>query len=385
MTVFMPVMSKESKISLISFIFLFSVKTGLCTGQTGTCRPFFDGNDCITVNQDRTDFKTAEEACRDRNGELLTFQHEPEEILLDILSQELYGSFWIGLRLPPGACSNLSSPLRGYKWTSGNDHSSFIPPASAWRDSDKVCSPRCVSLSNDQKWTERLCSDRADGFLCRTKHNDACQAQEVSHSHVFQSSEDCSSGPCEQICTDVKGGFKCSCSAGFIPDSKNPRQCKMHCAQQKCRVICLPDGCSCPNGFIRNGDYCEDMDECSMDGCDQECKNTYGSFVCSCREGFVLKNEVRCIKATVSGSFVVTTPEIIALIKPAANNNTLKDSSASANSFLWIWIFIVMGVVVLIFVIRFYVLKHQKHREQNSNQQSSTQIDSMECQIQPNR
>ncbi|XP_070776794.1 thrombomodulin-like [Enoplosus armatus] len=336
----------------------------------------------LYLNQDRVDFQAAEEACHDRNGELVTFRSETDEKILDILSQELHGNFWIGLRLPVGTCSNLSAPLRGYEWTSGSVHRSLIPSFSTWEDSVKVCSPRCVSLSSNQTWTERLCSDKTDGFLCKTKHKDACQAQELSDPNVFQSSEGCSAAPCEHTCKDVKGGYECSCFTGYIRDSKDPRRCKMHCAQQKCHAKCdrnTDNGCHCPEGFVINDKFCEDIDECSMDECDQECKNTFGSFVCSCGKGFVLKGQIKCIKAEDSEGFVVTTPFAIDFIKPAAKNNTLKGSSAPAGGFLWLWIFLAVAVVVVIFVVRFYVVKRQKRREQNSYQQSTAPVDNIEC------
>lgn len=381
LTVFVPVKVMTVTI-LMSVIVLLSIKTGFGMKQSGACRPFCTGSDCITVHQDRVDFKTAEEACRDRNGELVTFQPETDENILDILSQEFNGNFWIGLRLPSGACSNLSAPLRGYEWTSGSIHRSFVPSHGTWKDGVKVCAPRCVSLSGDQKWTERLCSDKIDGFLCKTKHKDACQAQELSDPTVFQSSQGCLVGPCEHTCTDVKGGYKCSCFKGYIPDSKDPRQCNMHihCAQQRCPVQCDENtgSCYCPGGFVRSDTFCEDVDECFMEECDQQCKNTFGGFVCSCRKGFVLKDQVRCIKAADSEKFVVTTVAV-GFVQPAANNNTLRGSSAPSGGFLWIWIFLAVAVVVFIVVIRFYVVKRQKRREQNSNQQSTAPVGNIEC------
>lgn len=335
--------------------------------QTGTCRPVCTGNDCITVNQDRVDFKTAEEACHERNGHLMTLQPDTDESILNSVSQELFGNFWIGLRLPAGACSNLSAPLRGYEWTSASTQRNFIPSISTWKDSITVCSPHCVSLSNDLKWTERQCSDKTDGYLCRTKHKDACPVQELSDLRVFQSSIGCSTFPCEHECKDVQGGYTCSCRKGYIPDSKDPRQCKLHCGEQRCPVIC--DGndrttchAICPDGFLRVDNFCVDINECDMHQCDQDCKNTFGSFVCSCQKGFVLKDQVKCRKADGTEGFVITTP---------ANSNTMKPSSASAGGFLWVWIVVTVAVVVLIFAVRFYVVRRQKRREQNSIQQST--------------
>lgn len=341
--------------------------------QTGSCRPFCTGSGCIVLNQDSVDFKKAEKACRDKNGELMTFQSETDKIIPDIFSQELYGNFWIGLHLPAGACSNLSAPLRGYEWTSGGIQRSFIPSSSTWKDNIKVCSQHCVSISNDQKWTERPCSDQTEGYLCRTKHKDACQTQELSDSKVFQSTDGCSSGPCQHTCTDVKGGFKCSCFEGYIPDSKNPKQCKLHCAQEECPAICekgTQDTCFCPTGFIHNNSFCLDINECQMNECEQECKNTFGSYVCSCREGFVLKDQVKCISVA---------PVITSVIRPAVDNSTLKDSSVTTGGFFWIWIVIVVPVVVvLIFLIRCYVVTRQKRREQNPFQQCTATVDNIE-------
>ncbi|KAM3594037.1 uncharacterized protein V6R79_000990 [Siganus canaliculatus] len=344
---------------LVLVVLFLSVEMSLCLEPAGTCTAFCTETDCITLNQNRVDFKTAEEACRGRNGELLTFRRENDEKILDILAEEMFGDLWIGLRLPAGTCSNLSAPLRGYEWISGSSHRSSSSPISNWKDNVKVCSPRCVSLSNTQNWAERMCSDKVDGFMCRTKRKDACQGS--SNREVFiRSSEQCSSFPCQGDCTNAKGGFICSCSDGFIPDPKDPRMCKPHCTQEKCTAHCdINDQCSCPEGFIISGKFCLDMDECFMGYCDQECLNTFGSYKCYCREGLTLEKQFKCIKSPVT----------VNVVKPAASNNTMKETSAPTSGFLWVWIFIAVAVVVLIVVIRFCVIKRQKHREQISSEQ----------------
>ncbi|XP_042357317.1 complement component C1q receptor [Plectropomus leopardus] len=352
-----------------------SVKTGFGVQQAAVCRPFCTGTDCITVNQHRVDFQSAEEACHDSKGELLTLQSEEDENTVKILSQKLFGDFWIGLRLPAATCSNLSAPLRGYKWTSTGVYS-FNPASSTWKESVKLCSPSCVSFSKNQKWTERLCSDKTDGYLCKTKHKDACRAQALSEPNVIQSSKGCSGEPCEHTCTAVKGGYICSCFKGYIPDSKSPERCKIHCAQEKCPAVCVRHtDCSCPDGYLLNYTSCIDIDECSSEQCDHGCRNTFGSFVCSCREGFVLKNQVKCVKAKSSKSLVVTTPVVVSVNQAAANNHTLSGSTAP----LWIWILVVVAVVVFIVVMRFYVVQRQKHRELNSGQRSAAPMDNIEC------
>lgn len=349
--------------------------------QTGTCRPVCSGSDCVTVNQDRVDFNSAEETCRNRNGELLTFQSDTNERFLEIFSQGLYGNFWIGLQLPAGSCSNLSAPLRGYEWTSGSRD--LIPLFNKWKDSVKVCSPHCVSVSNDQKWTERPCTEEIEGFLCKTDHKDACQAEGLSESGVFKSSKGCSDGPCEHDCVPVKDGYKCKCFRGYIPDGKNPRRCKMHCGKMKCPALCEghSGSCDCPDGYILSEDFCEDMDECEDRGsCEENCTNTFGSFFCSCKKGFVVKDKGQCIKAADSEQFMTTTlPVITGFAKPASKNNTMTGSSAAAGGFIWMWIFIAVALVVFICVVRYYVVKRQKRTEQSSSQQTQARVDNNEC------
>lgn len=367
---------------LIFTWFSTCIKTGLSRRQSAICRPVCIEDDCITVSLERVDFKAAEEACRNSNGELLSFQSEKDQIIFDLLSRrDLMGNLWIGLHLPSGVCSNLSAPLRGYEWTYGNTDRSFFPSFD-WRDSIELCSPHCVSISNDRKWMESPCSVKTDGFLCKTRHKDACQAEAMTDPIFFPDPKGCSSGPCEHICKDVKGGYTCSCFTGYIQDKKDPQRCIMHCGQQTCPAMCERNtggSCFCAEGFLLDGKICGDIDECAMDYCDHYCKNFPGSFACSCKKGYVLKNEVKCVKSDL----VSTTPAAAEALKPptANNNNTGTGSVGSTGGFVWIWIVVALAVLLCIFVIRFHVVNRQKRREQNVNQQPSvpTPVDNIEC------
>ncbi|XP_029687699.1 thrombomodulin-like [Takifugu rubripes] len=345
----------------VSAFVLLSFKAGLCLEPGSRCRPLCGRSGCITLNRDRVDFKGAEDACSSSGGELLAFQREAADEILSLLRQELHGRKrldWVcGCRL--GVCSSLSTPLRGYKWTSADLQRSFIPPSSIWKGNTKVCSPHCVSLSRDQRWTERPCSDTADGYLCTARLREPCQVPEPAASKVLRSSKGCSTGPCGQICTDVKGGFKCSCFPGYVPDSKAPEQCKLHCAQEKCPASCegsAGESCQCPDGFIASDRFCHDIDECSMEGCEHECSNSYGSFQCSCREGFVLKDTVKCVNATQG----VTGPP--APPGPPTPPNMLLGSSGAGAGFLGLWIFITLTVVASVLGIGFYVVRRHRGR-----------------------
>lgn len=367
---FVSLLGKMNVHVLLLVMVLLVTGPGSGLKRTGSCLPVCSGEDCITVNWDRVDFQSAEEACRDKNGELLTLQSKTHQQIVAVLSKELTGSYWIGLHLPAGACSDLSALLRGYEWTSGNGTSA--PSPIHWTDNLKLCSPRCVSLSDHREWTESLCSDKADGFLCKTKQQHACQEEE----RTFKSSTGCNSGPCEHVCSSVKEGYKCSCFTGYKPDRKDPRTCRLFCAQETCPAVCEgPDQCSCPDGFILSGQTCEDIDECDMGQCEDGCLNTFGSFTCFCGEGFVLSDQTDCVPAAAAEGFIVTTPAA-EFVKPATKNNSKRSSTSHAGVFLWIWVLLAVALVLSVLLIRCQVVKRQKRREQM--QQSAAPVGNVE-------
>lgn len=348
--------------------------------RADSCRPHCTGSYCVTVHRVRVDFKSADEICRKSRGELLSLS--PNDDILHTLDYGGYGDFWIGLSLPDGTCTNLSAPLRGYKWESTPQ--TLDLSVNFWKDSVQVCAPHCVSTSFNLKWTERPCSHEIEGFLCRTDHEHACQVQESTD--FFRSTTGCLGGDCEHRCTPVKDGYRCSCNEGYAPDRIDPKKCKIHCAQEKCRPVCEEidnSVCDCADGFILNENekMCEDIDECDMNdhNCEQKCKNTYGSYTCSCYKGFVLQDQIKCVPSKDSEYMGITTPSVLAF-KPANENSTLKGSSLSTGAFIWLWICLAILVIVFVCVVRWYAVKRQKRIQQNSTQQMTvTEGNNSQC------
>ncbi|CAL9686269.1 unnamed protein product [Knipowitschia caucasica] len=331
-----------------------------------SCRPHCSGSYCVSLHKVKVDFHSADEICRRSKGEL--FSLLPNDDIAQTLDYGSYGNFWIGLSLPERTCSNLSAPLRGYKWTSHGQDSNIS--VHFWKDSAQVCSPRCVSTSPDRKWTERPCLEKIDGFLCRTDHEHACQIQELTD--YFKSSRGCSDASCQHQCRAVKDGYRCSCYKGYAPDSENPRKCKLYCGKEKCPPECIYQECSCPDGYILNENICEDLDECEMNMmCEQKCKNTFGSFKCSCYKGFILQDQDKCVPTTNSSGYVdITTPIVPAFVKPVTKNGTIKGSSLSTGGFIWLWICLAVIVIVFVCMVRWYALKRQRRMQQNTTQQT---------------
>ncbi|XP_037392153.1 hemicentin-2 isoform X1 [Pygocentrus nattereri] len=115
---------------------------------------------------------------------------------------------------------------------------------------------------------------------------------------------------CSHSCTNIMGGFTCTCPSGFsISTHSNTCQDIDECAEgshmchsnQQCvntvgRYRCQAQ---CGPGFKPSsaGSSCEDVDECqesSVSPCQHQCFNTLGSFRCACRPGYQLVGH-RCL------------------------------------------------------------------------------------------
>lgn len=146
--------------------------------------------------------------------------------------------------------------------------------------------------------------------------------------------DECRTEPCGAgaQCTNIPGGYRCSCGAGFERNPAFPaallggdlsagdadllgqvganstttpiacldvNECLLGAAPTAGRQVCGTGAqctntaggyfCSCPPNFTGNPKVaCVDIDECSSHACGPNtvCKNTPGSYKCECKPGF---------------------------------------------------------------------------------------------------
>ncbi|XP_066516216.1 vitamin K-dependent protein S [Hoplias malabaricus] len=97
---------------------------------------------------------------------------------------------------------------------------------------------------------------------------------------------------CSQKCINTPGAFHCKCNDGYYLHEK------IHCTDiNECRLypsICEEPArcvniqgtyeCQCNTGYKYNytSRECQDVDECELNICEQDCVNTVGSYSCHC-------------------------------------------------------------------------------------------------------
>lgn len=411
---------------------------------------------CFAARTDSASFDAAQRVCEQTGGHLMTVRTQKSADALAQLLKGTSGNFWLGLRYQ---CSNEA--LKGYKWVTGDNTTHYIN----WERPSAVCSPLCASVSQKvQKWAERPCDDRIEGYLCEYANPDPCQPlsndtvvpyetpfgftatdlQEVpqgtratlqplrtrhvcfdgswlqapwscevfaggcdykcalngknyecicqpgfkldsnrvscveqdayalaepepafgvadaksfegcmpgfrSEGGVCVDEDECEFAPCEHICINTEGGFKCECYPGFVLSKEDASVCKMHCEEYQCPAECDPnnnDQCNCPDGFLlEEGRVCVDIDECDSGRCDQDCSNTPGGFVCSCKEGFELLDDFKCEREDSEGSGSSKPFDIlITTIRPPSD----KPVTISASSLLAVMVGTVVCVLLLV-------------------------------------
>lgn len=275
-------------VSICIYLFFSSGAIPLkCSCSDGVCKAAF---------QFSTDFHTSKQLCEEMKGQLMTVQSKSASDDVEDLLIDLPGDYWIGLRLPDGHCTNDDLPLKGYIWTTGYKSTEFT----SWKNTETLCAPRCVSISVDQKWTEKLCEVQSDGFLCENVPEDDCRGfEDPTYSVDYPEPLHCGLGPCEHNCNITLNGYRCSCDPDYVIDRKNQRRCVPNCSAS-CFALCDRNdekSCLCPPGYVLNEPYCVEINECEPESnsCDHYCFNTPGSYECSCRDGFRLDDNGKCV------------------------------------------------------------------------------------------
>lgn len=138
--------------------------------------------------------------------------------------------------------------------------------------------------------------------------------------------DECKNNPCGSgaQCTNMPGGFRCSCAPGFERNPALPaaafanqtgsvgfeaaanssaaacvdvNECALAAAKQQpicgsgAQCINTPGGffCQCPPNYTGNPKVaCTDIDECANQACgpNAQCRNTPGSYKCECKPGY---------------------------------------------------------------------------------------------------
>lgn len=306
------------------------------------------GNQCFSVFQDPSEYKTAQNQCGDQGGHLMTVRSTVSHDTLVILLGNLSGQFWIGLHLSAG-CPDAAAELRGYEWVTKDSQSDF----SNWAPQfDSSCSAhRCVSVSRvgDFKWKQEPCDDLAAGFLCEYTLNEPCKRLAVTEgeSVIYTTplgfgGEDVLSlpqgstairmpaetkyvcfsekwlkapwtceilqGGCEHDCiTDPDNEPSCFCPPGQVINPDNKITCEAAeaadpCLPLRCAHACYQEGdsyaCTCEHGFklAADGRSCVDFNDCKDErqcpGENFKCVNTVGGFECVCKDGYRLRGDM---------------------------------------------------------------------------------------------
>ncbi|XP_052690973.1 LOW QUALITY PROTEIN: uncharacterized protein LOC128168852 [Crassostrea angulata] len=107
----------------------------------------------------------------------------------------------------------------------------------------------------------------------------------------------------EKVCQNLEGSYTCNCKEGF---QKNGDSCEdidecsditlNTCADDtNCQNLYGNYTCNCKPGFQKYGSHCEDVDECEkgIANCQQICINTVGGFNCECEFGYALDDVKR--------------------------------------------------------------------------------------------
>lgn len=307
-------------------------------------------NTCFTFHMEKANFSKAHQSCTNNGGQLMTIRDKHEEDVLQSLLSRIQReshskppAFWIGLKLHKKDCVVHGKPLRGFKWVSGEEDSSY----SNWKKNPPLTctTDRCVmidytfSVQDQLKWRARGCGGHAF-YACKFYFQGMCQPLallgpgHISYiapfSKIPQKSEmnllpkgtyseiTCSDKQSHySVCTELSGTFSWTNPGPFC--KLEMRSCEIN--NGGCEHLCQQDGdsvlCSCKDGYDLDEDAfsCRIGDLCRPDTCEYQCVMGVSGFFCRCPHGFHLDANLRtcsdideCQLQTCEGHECVNTP-----------------------------------------------------------------------------
>lgn len=174
---------------------------------------------------------------------------------------------------------------------------------------------------------------------------------------------ECVSAPCEHLCDNTPGGYTCSCYDGYKTHPESPHKCQLFCGAEMCEAECDPNDrfqCYCPDGYVseerQDRTVCWDIDECESNFCEQDCQNTYGSYVCHCHPGHALVDGWRCVKDEDDAGWEGSGTAPTATPLPPTVEPTRKPSGVSAGALVGIIVCTVIFILVVVFLIHHLLL-----------------------------
>lgn len=281
-------------------------------------------NTCFTLYLDRASFKEAQQNCTYNGGYLMTVRdREEEDVLRSLLSQIRRSQhhnttleFWIGLKLHKGDCMLADTALRGFRWVSGQEDSSY----SNWaKEPVSTCTKeRCVRIhytlsgENRLRWTAGTCKSPAF-YVCKFSFKGMCKPLallgpgEITYTVPFsqepQQNEmqafplgtyaviSCSDQQSHySVCKGPDSDFRWTVPGPFCKTGK--QSCEIN--RGGCEHFCHQDSetirCSCKEGYRLDEDglSCSLKNRCRGDTCEYQCVMGPTGYSCKCPDGFRL-------------------------------------------------------------------------------------------------
>uniref|UniRef100_K1QTK6 Latent-transforming growth factor beta-binding protein 4 n=1 Tax=Magallana gigas TaxID=29159 RepID=K1QTK6_MAGGI len=210
-----------------------------------------------------------------------------------------------GFRKHNGTCKDIdecSEKTSGCEQICNNTFGSFeclCFPGFSLNSNNATCSRTDEnSCDSIQRSCEYTCDPIEKKCLCPIGFQLAEDGQGCQECEEPYFGEDCS-----QICTCGQGMERCDpvtgcfCELGWTGTNctVDINECENNqgiCGNEKvCQNLEGSYTCNCKEGFQKNGDSCDDIDECSditLNTCsmDTNCQNLYGNYTCNCKPGF---------------------------------------------------------------------------------------------------